>query len=89
MFYGLCVTQRRRLVLTGDEIRDPKQSPSRLEMGYPGLQVCPFSGKQSWVPASWQKEENDMEQMLLYLDQENVNVQETGRAVTGKIKVFP
>ena len=58
-------------------------------MGYPGLQVCPFSGKQSWVPASWQKEENDMEQMLLYLDQENVNVQETGRAVTGKIKVFP
>lgn len=40
------------------------------------------------MSASWQKEENEVEKMLLYLDQKNmINMQETGRAVTGKTKV--
>ena len=42
------------------------------------------------MSATWQKEENEVEKMLPYLDQKNmINVQEMGRAVTGKTKVVP
>lgn len=42
------------------------------------------------MSASWQKEEDEVEKMLLYLDQKNmINVQEMERAVTGKTNVVP
>lgn len=50
----------------------------------PGL--CSL-GKTSWLPTSWQKEENGAEETLLYL--EEINVHTVGRAMTGKKKGFP
>lgn len=45
MFYGLCVTQCCRLVLTGDEIRDPQAIAIRAGNGVTWAPGLSFLGK--------------------------------------------
>lgn len=90
MLYGLCVTQHCPRILIGDERREPKQLPLKLKTQHPWLQVCSLLGRQSWLAVSQQKEENGAGQTLLYLQWKNdISVHGAGRAMTGKIKVFP